>query len=71
MQKPKAWMHSNGLGEQTCCDIGHGDPTLTPANKCRHGACVEVPAHFAAGGQLDTHVPQGGRYALFPYAVLF
>ncbi len=58
------WMHSNGLGEQTCYGIGHDDPSLTPANKCRYDACTEVPAHFVASGQADIKTLPGGRYAV-------
>ncbi|WP_085639335.1 MULTISPECIES: GyrI-like domain-containing protein [unclassified Pseudomonas] len=58
------WMHSNGLSDQTCYGIGYDDPSITPADKCRYDACVEVPAHFVAGGQVDTQVLPGGRYAV-------
>ncbi|APE48927.1 AraC family transcriptional regulator [Delftia sp. HK171] len=58
------WMHSNGLSDQTCYGIGYDDPSLTPASKCRYDACVEVPAHFVASGQVDTQSLPGGRYAV-------
>ena len=58
------WMHSNGLSDETCYGIGHDDPSLTPANKCRYDACVEVPAHFVASGQVDIQALPGGRYAV-------
>lgn len=57
-------MHSNGLSDETCYGIGHDDPSLTPANKCRYDACVEVPAHFVASGQVDILALPGGRYAV-------
>ena len=52
-------MHSNGLSDQTCYGIGYDDPSLTPASKCRYDACVEVPAHFVASGQVDIQSPAG------------
>ncbi|NVZ50142.1 AraC family transcriptional regulator [Pseudomonas sp. B6002] len=58
------WMHSHGLSDQTCYGIGYDDPSLTPANKCRYDACVEVPARFVASGQADTQTLPGGRYAV-------
>lgn len=58
------WMHSNGFSEEACYGIGYDDPSITPANKCRYDACVEVPADFVASGQADTQTLPGGRYAV-------
>lgn len=58
------WMHANGLSEQSCYGIGYDDPSLTPANKCRYDACVEVAAQFVASGQADIQTLPGGRYAV-------
>ena len=58
------WMHANGFSEHTCFGIGYDDPSLTPANKCRYDACVEVLADFVASGQADIQTLPGGRYAV-------
>ncbi|BCG25241.1 AraC family transcriptional regulator [Pseudomonas tohonis] len=58
------WMLSNGLSGEACYGVGYDDPSITPASKCRYDACVEVPAHFVAGGQADIRTLPGGRYAV-------
>ncbi len=58
------WMYSHGLGDRTCYGIGHDDPSITPPDKCRYDACVDVPADFVASGQVDTQALPGGRYAV-------
>ena len=57
------WMQSHGLAGATCYGLGLDDPTITPADKCRYDACVEVPADFTASGQADLQSLPGGRYA--------
>ncbi|MEO7578902.1 MAG: AraC family transcriptional regulator [Massilia sp.] len=58
------WMQSHGLMGHTCYGIGHDDPTITPPDKCRYDACVEVPDGFGAGGQAELRTLPGGRYAV-------
>lgn len=58
------WMHSNGLSDQRCYGINYDDPFTTTANKYRYDACVEVPKHFVASGEVDTRTLPGGRYAV-------
>ncbi|KAB0517094.1 AraC family transcriptional regulator [Pseudomonas extremorientalis] len=58
------WMHSNGLGDERCYGIGYDDPSITPPNKCRYDACVEVPASFLTSAQADIQTLPGGRYAV-------
>ena len=61
------WIQSNGLTGKTCYGIGYDDPSLTPANKCRYDACVEVPEDFVANGQSDILTLPGGRYAVMRF----
>ena len=58
------WMQSHGLSAATCYGIGHDDPSITPPDKCRYDACVEVPADFQPGAQADIMPLPGGRYAV-------
>lgn len=58
------WMQSHDLFEQTCYGVGYDDPGITPPNKCRYDACVEVPEGFQAGRQADVLTLPGGRYAV-------
>jgi len=61
------WMLGQGLAGATCYGIGHDDPSVTPADKCRYDACVEIPEGFEPGGQFSVaHLP-GGRYAVTRY----
>ena len=62
--KMTPWMYSHGFSEGVCYGIGHDDPSITPADKCRYDACVEVPADFVTSGQADIQTLPGGRYAL-------
>lgn len=61
------WMLGHGLAEATCYGIGHDDPSVTPADKCRYDACVEIPAGFEPGGQFSVASLPGGRYAVTRY----
>ncbi|KRB81629.1 GyrI-like domain-containing protein [Duganella sp. Root198D2] len=61
------WMLGHGLAEATCYGIGHDDPSVTPADKCRYDACVEIPAGFEPGGQFSVANLPGGRYAVTRY----
>lgn len=57
------WMESHGLSGATCYGIGYDDPSVTPADKCRYDACVEVPEGFQTSGRADIQTLPGGRYA--------
>jgi len=61
------WMLGHGLAQATCYGIGHDDPSVTPADKCRYDACVEIPAGFEPGGQFSVAELPGGRYAVTRY----
>jgi len=66
-QSVMPWMLGHGLGEAVCYGIGHDDPSVTPADKCRYDACVEIPAGFEPGGQFSVANLPGGRYAVTRY----
>jgi AraC family transcriptional regulator len=61
------WIMAHGLAQATCYGIGHDDPSVTPADKCRYDACVEIPAGFEPGGQFSVATIPGGRYAVTRY----
>jgi len=58
------WMQSHGLTTNTCFGVGYDDPSITPADKCRYDACVQVPEGFQPGQQADVMTLPGGRYAV-------
>jgi AraC family transcriptional regulator len=64
MQTFVPWMAAHNLFTYPRYGIGHDDPSITPAEKCRYDACVEVPADFVATGQALVTTLPGGRYAL-------
>jgi AraC family transcriptional regulator len=39
------------------------DPTITPPEKCRYDAAIEVASDFAPRGEIGTETVAGGRYA--------
>ncbi|WP_256347557.1 hypothetical protein [Pseudomonas gingeri] len=43
-------MERNGLLGEVRFGVGHDDPQITPADKCRYDACVQVPEDFAGDG---------------------
>lgn len=61
------WREAHGLGHATCYGIGHDDPFITPPDKCRCDACVEVPPDFKAVSPAGIATLPGGRYAVARY----
>ncbi|MGW8393425.1 AraC family transcriptional regulator [Pseudoduganella sp. HUAS MS19] len=61
------WILGHGLEGATCYGIGHDDPSVTPADKCRYDACVEIPEGFEPDGQFSVASLPGGRYAVTRY----
>ncbi len=51
------WMLEHQLFNRVRYGIGHDDPDLTPADKCRYDACVEVPEDFKASAPRGRHHP--------------
>lgn len=58
------WRLANNLTEYPCYGIGHDDPSLTPADKCRYDAAVEIPENFVPGNHVIVTYLPGGRYAV-------
>ena len=64
-QRFAAWCAEHGLMTPrrrmygVCQDI----PELTPPEKCRYDACVEVDDRFAPQGEIGVQTIAGGRYA--------
>lgn len=58
------WMISNGLENRTCYGVGLDDPSITPPDKCRYDACVEVADDFVPSGKASVTVIPGGRHAV-------
>ena len=58
------WAAANDLGDRVCYRIGHDDPSLTAAEKCRYDACCEVPDGFTGGAKANLTTLPGGRYAV-------
>lgn len=44
--------------------ISHDNPEVTPPDRCRYDAGVEVPADFVADGAVNTAVLPAGKYAV-------
>ncbi|GHD65376.1 AraC family transcriptional regulator [Jeongeupia chitinilytica] len=63
-QKFAPWARIHGLATHTAYGIGYDDPSITPAEKCRYDAAVEVPAGFVASGEVGVAELPGGRYAV-------
>jgi len=61
------WLLGNGLANAVCYGVGHDDPSITPPDKCRYDACVEIPEGFQPGGQFSVTTLPGGRYAVLPF----
>lgn len=58
------WRAVQGLENAACYGIGHDDPDLTPAGRCRYDACVAVPDDFVAHNPVSIANLPGGRYAV-------
>lgn len=58
------WMERNGLMGEVRFGVGHDDPQVTPPNKCRYDACVQVPEDFAGSAEVTVSTLPGGRYAV-------
>ncbi|MBC2655478.1 AraC family transcriptional regulator [Pseudomonas sp. MSSRFD41] len=61
------WMAENGLLGRARYGIGHDDPYVTPPEKCRYDACVEVPLDFKGRAPAVVTTLPGGLYAITHY----
>ena len=62
------WIGSLGLLDKPRYGIGLDNPAVTPADKCRYDACVEVPADYVAKAPAAIAMLPGGRYAVREFA---
>jgi AraC family transcriptional regulator len=58
------WLAANGLADKPRYGIGLDNPSVTPPEKCRYDACVEVPEGFVEKQPAGITVLPGGRYAV-------
>lgn len=64
MKTVAPWMETNGLYGRSRYGISLDDPGITPPEKLRYDAAVEVPENFAGAGDYQTTVIPGGKYAV-------
>lgn len=62
------WASAHQLSDQCHYGIGHDDPSVTPAAKCRYDACSEIPSDFAVREPAGIMLLPGGRYAIAQFA---
>lgn len=53
---------------RTMYGVCHDDPDLTPPDKCRYDACIEIDDGFRPVGELAVQTIAGGRYASAQFA---
>jgi AraC family transcriptional regulator len=60
-----AWCGQNGLmnPRRKMYGISQDNPEITPADKCRYDACVEIEEAFRPDGEVGVQSFSGGRYA--------
>ena len=64
-----AWAQEHNLyrGGNLLIGIGHDDPNVTPADKVRYDACIEVPKPVAPNGDIGYQTIPAGHYATVTY----
>lgn len=69
-QRLAAWAEPHGLMQPRRTMVGacHDDPELTPPQKCRYDACIEVDTAFEPRGEVGVQIIAGGRYACARFA---
>jgi AraC family transcriptional regulator len=69
-QRFAAWCEANGLmtPRRTMYGICQDDPEITPPEKCRYDAAVEVNESFTPQGEIGVETVAGGRYACAKFA---
>jgi AraC family transcriptional regulator len=63
------WAQQKGLytGDNLLIGIGHDDPNITPLNKVRFDACIEVAHPIAPEGEIGYQVIPSGYFAMTTY----
>lgn len=64
MQEVDPWMQTNGLHGRPRYGISHDDPGITPSEKLRYDAAVEVSPDFVGAGKHQQTTLPGGKYAV-------
>lgn len=70
-QRFAAWCAQQGLMKErrpTMYGIALDNPEVTPPQKCRYDACVEVDAAFKPQGEIGVQTVAAGRYACTRFA---
>jgi AraC family transcriptional regulator len=57
------WLADHGLVDCPRYGVTLDDPAITPPERCRYDACVELPAGLTLPDAEQTTIP-GGRYAI-------
>jgi len=64
-QKFAGWAFSRGLfGKGKVLSVTHDDPDVTPPEKLRLDACIEVDGSFQPEGEVGVQEVRGGKYAV-------
>jgi AraC family transcriptional regulator len=58
------WMRENNLIGAARYGVSFDDPLVTPPEKCRYDACIEISEDFVGTGDYDAVTIPGGRYAV-------
>jgi len=64
-QRFAGWCGEHGLMEprRMMYGISHDNPDVTPPEKCRYDACIEVGGDFKPQGEVGVQTLRGGRFA--------
>jgi len=62
------WLAANGLQGRVSYGVAQDDPSVTPPDKCRYDACVEVDRDYVAAAPAALETIPGGRYACTHYS---
>lgn len=58
------WFTESGLARAPRYGVGLDSPELTPPERCRYDACIEIPASFVPPPPAGIATLPGGRYAM-------
>ncbi|MBB3175753.1 GyrI-like domain-containing protein [Variovorax sp. Sphag1AA] len=69
-QRFAAWCGEHGLMEprRVMYGISHDNADVTPPEKCRYDACIEVGDEFSPQGEVGVQTLRGGRFACARFA---
>lgn len=65
----ESWRQQEGLmsSSRRLFGIAQDNPNITPPDRTRYDACVEVDADFQPGGGIGVQTIRGGRYGFSPF----